>query len=201
LNFLCSEVRLEIDRGQIFVNLCGEGPGVSAMMGPIDEEIPHYSPEGVTLDNGINFGVFEMRAKRSNVPREQRCQELIGCTDHRFAAGKGSRWLQVAMNPNMGIEYYPDLFVLFQVLPLGSDKSLIKATCYSPPDLSAEEREMQAINLELLDEANGQDKVLVERIQRGVRSSGYEPGPLALAESSVYRFHEYLRERIPDPSP
>jgi phenylpropionate dioxygenase-like ring-hydroxylating dioxygenase large terminal subunit len=53
---------------------------------------------------------------------------------------------------------------------------------------------MQATNLALLDEVNGQDKVLVERIQRGVRSSGYEPGPLALVESSVYRFHEYLRE-------
>jgi phenylpropionate dioxygenase-like ring-hydroxylating dioxygenase large terminal subunit len=237
------EVRMEIYRGQIFVNLCGEGPGVAVMMGPIDEEIAHYSPEslevlgdprmemwecnwklawdnyqenyhipighpclhrmaiendeGFTLDNGINFGVFEMREKRSNVPRERRYQELIGCTDHRFVEGKRRRWLQVAMNPNMGIEYYPDVFVLFQVLPLGSDKSLIKTTCYSPPDLSAEEREMQTINLELLDEVNSQDKVLVERIQRGVRSSGYEPGPLALAESSVYRFHEYLRERVP----
>ena len=56
---------------------------------------------------------------------------------------------------------------------------------------------MQQINLALLDEVNDQDKEIVERIQRGVRSSGYRPGPLALEESAVYRFHEEIRERIP----
>jgi phenylpropionate dioxygenase-like ring-hydroxylating dioxygenase large terminal subunit len=97
----------------------------------------------------------------------------------------------------MGIEYYPDLFALFQVLPLGVDKSLIKISTYSPPNLSSEEREMQAINLALLDEVNEQDKTLVERIQSGVNTSGYQPGPLALEESAVYSFHQRVRELIP----
>ncbi len=237
------EVRMEIYRGHILVNLDGDGPAVSHMMGPIDGEVAAYSPEGyepigeptvqvwdcnwklawdnyqenyhipighpclhrmlvendegVTLDNGINFGVFEMKEKLSKVPRERRYQELIGCTDRRFSPDKARRWLQIAMNPNMGIEYYPEMFALFQVLPLGPEKSLIKLNCYSPPDLSDEEREMQGINLAILDEVNDQDKLLVERIQRGVRTSGYRPGPLALEESSVYRFHEYVRETIP----
>jgi phenylpropionate dioxygenase-like ring-hydroxylating dioxygenase large terminal subunit len=56
---------------------------------------------------------------------------------------------------------------------------------------------MQQINLTVLDEVNGQDKVLVERIQSGVRTSGYQPGPLALAESSVLEFHQRIRDRIP----
>jgi phenylpropionate dioxygenase-like ring-hydroxylating dioxygenase large terminal subunit len=56
---------------------------------------------------------------------------------------------------------------------------------------------MQAINLALLDEVNEQDKTLVERIQSGVNTSGYQPGPLALEESSVYSFHERVRELIP----
>ena len=95
-----------------------------------------------------------------------------------------------ALDPNIGMEYYPDLFSLFQVLPLAVDRTLIKLSCYSPPDMSEEEREMQQINLAILHEVNGQDKTLVERIQRGVRTSGYQPGPLGLAESSVFRFHE-----------
>lgn len=101
------------------------------------------------------------------------------------------------MDPGMGIEYYPDLFSLFQVLPLGVDKSLIKRACYSPPNMSAEEREMQEINMAILDEVNTQDKILVERIQSGVKTSGYQPGPLGLAESSVFQFHERVRARIP----
>ncbi|MBW2540716.1 MAG: aromatic ring-hydroxylating dioxygenase subunit alpha, partial [Deltaproteobacteria bacterium] len=153
--------------------------------------------EGLSLSNGMNFGVFEMREKPSSVARERRYQELVACTDHRFPEGKRRRWMQIAMGCNMGIEYYPDLFVLFQVLPLGADKTRIRLARYSPPNLSAEEREMQQINLALLDEVNGQDKEIVERIQRGVRSSGYRPGPLALEESAVYRFHEQIREKIP----
>ena len=105
--------------------------------------------------------------------------------------------MQLSLDPNMGIEYYPDLFSLFQVFPLAVDRTLIKLSCYSPPEMSQEEREMQRINLALLEEVNGQDKILVERIQSGVRTSGYQPGPLALAESSVYRFHERVRELIP----
>ena len=49
----------------------------------------------------------------------------------------------------------------------------------------------------LLHEVNEQDKTLVERIQRGVHTSGYRPGPLALEESSVYAFHERIRTLIP----
>ena len=140
---------------------------------------------------------IEMREKLSSVASERRYQELIACTDHRFPEGKRRRWLQIAMGCNMGIEYYPDMFALFQVLPLGTDKTLIKLARYSPPNLSAEEREMQQINLALLEEVNNQDKVIVERIQQGVRSAGYRPGPLALEEDAVYRFHEELREKIP----
>jgi phenylpropionate dioxygenase-like ring-hydroxylating dioxygenase large terminal subunit len=155
------------------------------------------SEKSAEFEHGINYGMFEMRDKPSKVGRERRYQELVGCTDHRFPEGSRRRWLQLGLDPNMGIEYYPDLFSLFQVLPLGVDKSMIKLACYSPADLSAEEREMQEINLAILEEVNGQDKRLCERIQSGVRTSGYRPGPLGVAESSIHRFHEGLRERIP----
>jgi phenylpropionate dioxygenase-like ring-hydroxylating dioxygenase large terminal subunit len=149
------------------------------------------------FSGGINYGYFEMRDKLSSVQHERRYQELIGCTDHRYPEGRRRKWLQIGMDPNMGIEYYPELFSLFQLLPMGVDKTLVRLSNYTPPGVSAEERELQEINVQLLHEVNDQDKVLVERIQCGVRSSGYEPGPLALAESSIHRFHERVRDLIP----
>jgi phenylpropionate dioxygenase-like ring-hydroxylating dioxygenase large terminal subunit len=237
------EVRMEIYRGHIFVNLRGDGPAVADMMGPLDEEIAVYSPEalvplrdpivetwecnwklawdnfeedyhipighpclhrmlvadegGGVLSSGIDWGYFAMREKPSKVPHERRYQEGIGCTDHRFPPGKGRRWLLIGMTPNTGIEYYPDVFAQLQFLPLGVDRSMVKMSLYSPPDMSREEREMQEINVRLLEEVNDQDRELCERIQRGVKTSGYQPGPLSLEESSVFRFHERLRELIP----
>ncbi len=237
------EVRMEIYRGHIFVNLCEDGPGVREMMGPIDDQVAVYAPEGyepmgdpvvavwecnwklawdnyqenyhipighpclhrllvetgegVTLDNGINTGVFALRDKPSSVARERRYQELMPSTDHRYPEGKRGRWLQISMSPNMGIEYYPDMFSLMQILPLGIARTQIRMMYHSPPNPSAEEREMQAIEIALLDEVNAEDKILVERIQRGVQSSGYEPGPLALEESGIHDFHALVRERLP----
>jgi len=155
------------------------------------------SGDGVEFSGGFNFGCFTVREKLSKVPHERRYQELVGCTDHRFPEGKRRRWLQLALDPNMGMEYYPDLFASFQILPLAVDKTLIKIATYSPPDLSPEEREMQDINVRLLDEVNAEDRTLVERIQRGIYTTGYEPGPLGLEESTVFTFHERIRELIP----
>ena len=56
---------------------------------------------------------------------------------------------------------------------------------------------MQVINVRLLDEVNAEDRTLVERIQRGIYTTGYEPGPLGLEESTVFTFHERIRELIP----
>jgi len=153
--------------------------------------------DGGDLDNGINWGCFEMREKSSSVPQERRYQEGLACTDHRYPEGKRGRWLQIGMDPGMGIEYYPDLFGLFQILPLGVNRTQIKMSAYSPPDMSAEEREIQAINLSLFDGVNAEDKFIVERIQSGAKTAGYQPGPLSMRESSVAHFHDRVRARIP----
>lgn len=152
---------------------------------------------GGELDNGINWGSFEMRDKPSTNPVERRYQEGIGCTDHRYPEGKRGRWMQIGMDPGMGIEYYPDIFGLFHVLPLGVNRTQIKSMVYSPPNMSAEEREIQSINLSLFDEVNAEDKFIVERIQAGAKTTGYQPGPLSLRESSLARFHDRIRAQLP----
>ena len=45
---------------------------------------------------------------------------------------------------------------------------------------------------------NAEDKWLCERVQRGLRSGSYHPGPLSGLESSMLEFHDLLRARIPE---
>jgi hypothetical protein len=45
---------------------------------------------------------------------------------------------------------------------------------------------------------NNEDKWLCERVQRGLASSSYQPGPLSSLERSMLEFHNLLRERIPE---
>ncbi|MFP6638839.1 MAG: aromatic ring-hydroxylating dioxygenase subunit alpha [Myxococcota bacterium] len=155
------------------------------------------SDEGAILPGGSSAGFFEMNPKPSRVEHERRYQEQVGCTDHRYPAAIRRKWLQLDFESNMGVEFYPALFVVFQVLPLAADESLIRMSLYSPPDLNTDEEEIRSIELKLLDEVNAEDKVLCERIQRGVGTHGYQPGPLSLEESGIHDFHERVRTYLP----
>jgi hypothetical protein len=43
-----------------------------------------------------------------------------------------------------------------------------------------------------------EDEFLCRRVQQGLASSSYEPGPLSTLESCMLEFHDLLRERIPE---
>ena len=47
-------------------------------------------------------------------------------------------------------------------------------------------------------QVNNEDKWLCERVQRGLASSSYTPGPLSHLERYMLEFHDLLRARIPE---
>ena len=155
------------------------------------------SQDGKELTGGGSAGFFEMNPRPSSVDHERRYQELVGCTDHRYPGDIQRRWLQLDFESNMGIEFYPSLFSVFQLLPLAADRTAVRTSLYMPSDLSADEEELRNIDLKILDEVNAEDKTICERIQRGVQTHAYEPGPLSEEESGIADFHQQVRELIP----
>jgi hypothetical protein len=47
-------------------------------------------------------------------------------------------------------------------------------------------------------QVNNEDKWLCQRVQRGLASGSYKPGPLSRLELYMHEFHNLLRERIPE---
>ena len=47
-------------------------------------------------------------------------------------------------------------------------------------------------------QVNNEDKWLCQRVQRGLASGSYRPGPLSKLEGCMHEFHDLLRERIPE---
>jgi phenylpropionate dioxygenase-like ring-hydroxylating dioxygenase large terminal subunit len=153
--------------------------------------------EGGELSTGIGFGTFRMKEKASTNVDEARYQALIHATDHRVDDPVKRCWMQVGMHMNMGIEFYGEVFWAFQLLPLGVDKTEVRFTGYTRKDMSEEERELLALNVKLNSTVNDQDKTLVERIQRGAKSNGYNPGPLSYIESTLALNHKRFKELFP----
>jgi phenylpropionate dioxygenase-like ring-hydroxylating dioxygenase large terminal subunit len=86
---------------------------------------------------------------------------------------------------------------VFQLIPLGHDKTMIRAAYYGHPDPTPEEAELRRLNIEINDSVNAEDSVLCERVQKGLQTHGYAPGPLSQLEVGIHYFHEMVRDLVP----
>ncbi len=145
----------------------------------------------------MSYGVFAIREQRSRVAREARYQELFPSTFARLPEKLHNRWVQFGLSGNLGIDLYPELLDIFQLVPLTPDRTLVRTAFYGHAEPSLEEAELRQLNLEINNAVNAEDKMLCERVQRGIATTGYRPGPLSSRESAVFRFHELVRALVP----
>jgi len=149
------------------------------------------------LRGGVSYGVFKLRSKPSSVEDERRYQELFHSAPRRVPEELAGKWVQFGLAPNLGIDLYPELLDVFQVVPLAPDRTQIRASFYGHRNPTPEDLELRRLNLRINGRVNDEDQLLCTRVQRGLRSRGYRPGPLSLQESAIFNFHQMLRKRIP----
>lgn len=85
-----------------------------------------------------------------------------------------------------------DHAVTFRMLPLGPDRTELRTTWLVPP--GGESDDLDRLTTVWL-ATNRQDTALVERVQRGVSSPAYRPGPYApVEEDGVVQFVDWYAE-------
>ena len=102
------------------------------------------------------------------------------------------------MLPNLGIDVFPDQMDFFQVLPRGAGKCMIRGQSFALPDERREMRIARYLSARINRQVQREDEFLCRRVQQGLASGSYEPGPLSRLENCMFEFHEVLRERIPE---
>lgn len=153
--------------------------------------------EGGALSSGIDYGVFTLKSKPSSVEIERRYQELFEYAQERLPEEIRGKWVQFGVAANLGLDFYPEMLDLFQLIPLSHDKTMIRAAFYGHQDPSPEEEELRRLNLQINNSVNDEDRTLCERVQRGLATHGYRPGPLSQLEVGIHHFHEMVRELVP----
>lgn len=149
------------------------------------------------LTSGVSYGVFELKEKPSSVDEERLYQEQIQFGNERLPDELNGKWVQFGLAPNLGIDLYPEMLDMFQLIPLAVDKTMVRASYYGHQNPTVEEIELRRLNLLINDPVNDEDKIICERVQKGLNTHGYRPGPLSLQESGISNFHEMMRELIP----
>ena len=157
---------------------------------------PDYEDQAMVP--GVARGSSWLRDKRSPRWSEGLYQSLIGRAVGHLPEDRRRVWRFYSALPNLGIDLYPDQMDFFQVLPASPGKCFIRSAVFGSPAASAEMRAVRFLSNRINASVNDEDKRLCERVQRGLASGSYTPGPLSKLEGNLLEFHELLRARIPE---
>ncbi|HEX4389301.1 MAG TPA: aromatic ring-hydroxylating dioxygenase subunit alpha [Steroidobacteraceae bacterium] len=166
-------------------------PGLNRMMTP-DYEDQRAVP-------GIARGISWMREAPSARWSERIYQKHIAEVSATYLPEPNQRsWRFYSCLPNLGIDIMPEQMDFFQVLPRGPGKALIRGAAFGRPDERREMRLIRWLGNRINMQVNREDRMLCERLQRGIADSAYRPGPLSQIETWMLEFHDLLRARIPE---
>lgn len=125
-------------------------------------------------------------------------QEMVGKVTEDLPQAHRRRWSFYSMLPNLGIDVFPDQMDFFQVLPRGPGKCTIRGCSFGLPDDRREMKIVRYLSARINRQVQREDEFLCRRVQEGLTSGSYEPGPLSRLENCMLEFHDLLREKIPE---
>jgi phenylpropionate dioxygenase-like ring-hydroxylating dioxygenase large terminal subunit len=108
------------------------------------------------------------------------------------------RWLYYKLWPNVAIDIYPDQVDFMHFVPVGPTETLIREVSYALPDTRREMKAARYLNWRINRRVNLEDTALIRRVQQGMGSSFYRPGPLGRSEVCLRSFARKLRRLIPE---
>jgi len=150
---------------------------------------------------GIARGISWMREAPSPRWSERVYQKHVAeVTAPHLPEAQRRSWRFYSCLPNLGIDIMPEQMDFFQVLPRGPGRCVIRGAAFGLPDERREMRLIRWLGNRINMQVNTEDRLLCERLQRGLRDSAYRPGPLSQIETWMLEFHDLLRARIPEVS-
>jgi phenylpropionate dioxygenase-like ring-hydroxylating dioxygenase large terminal subunit len=134
--------------------------------------------------------------KESANPSERAYQRLLPRVEH-LPETHQRKWLYYKMFPNVAFDIYPDQVDFMQFLPVSSTETVIREISYAVPDARREMKLARHLNWRINRRVNAEDTALIARVQLGMQSSSYRPGPLGTSEVCLRSFARKLRRLIP----
>ena len=136
-------------------------------------------------------------------PSERAYQRLLPVAEH-LPESHRRKWLYYKLFPNVAFDIYPDQVDFMQFLPVSATETVIREISYALPDAGREMKAARYLNWRINRRVNAEDTELIARVQEGMASPTYAPGPLGTSEVCLRSFAARLRRLVPEarqPSP
>ena len=114
-----------------------------------------------------------------------------------LSADKQMYWAYYRLWPNLAFDVYPDQMDFMQFIPISASKTIIREIPFALKD---DRREMQAaryLNWRINRQVNSEDTQLINWVQEGMETSGFNKGPLAESEVCLIDSINKIRKAIP----
>jgi carnitine monooxygenase subunit len=128
---------------------------------------------------------------------ERAYQKFLPRVDHLPEAAQ-RHWLYFKLWPNVAFDIYPDQVDFMQFIPVSPTQTIIREIAYALPDQRREMNAARYLNWRINRQVNAEDTALIARVQAGMGSSAYIPGPLGKSEVCLRGFAQKLRTLIPE---
>jgi phenylpropionate dioxygenase-like ring-hydroxylating dioxygenase large terminal subunit len=139
----------------------------------------------------------ELGEQPSDNPSERAYQKFLPAVDH-LPASHRRKWIYYKLFPNVAFDIYPDQVDFMQFLPVSATDTVIREISYALPDERREMRAARYLNWRINRRVNAEDTQLIARVQAGMQSASYVPGPLGTSEVCLRSFAQKLRRLIPE---
>ena len=147
--------------------------------------------------HGVSFSKSVIRERESHVWSERAYQRLASRAFADMPEEVRQTWVFGFMPVNIGFDVFPDSMDIFQILPKGPTKCVIRTPLFVRPDARREAKAMFYLANRINAQIGHEDKELCERVQAGLSSHNYQPGPLSDYEMPVKDMHARLRAACP----
>jgi phenylpropionate dioxygenase-like ring-hydroxylating dioxygenase large terminal subunit len=138
-----------------------------------------------------------LRDMPSSQPSERMYQAVLPRVPH-LPDDRQRLWVYFKMWPNVAFDIYPDQVDFMQMIPVSPTETLIREIAYAHPDGRREMRAARYLNWRINRRVSAEDKGLIERVQSGMGSRSFTPGPLGSGEVSLRSFARRMRQLIPE---
>jgi len=139
----------------------------------------------------------ELVEEPSANPSERAYQRCLPPVEH-LPPSHRRKWLYYKLFPNVAFDIYPDQVDFMQFLPVSATETVIREISYALPDGRREMKAARYLNWRINRRVNAEDTELIARVQAGMESPAYVPGPLGTSELCLRSFAARLRGLIPE---
>jgi carnitine monooxygenase subunit len=163
-------------------------PGLSRLFG---------QTYGVEAEQWVDKMWGYLRDTPSSHLSERMYQAVLPKSPH-LPENRQRLWTYFKLWPNVAFDIYPDQVDFMQMIPVSPTETLVREIAYAHPDERREMRAARYLNWRINRRVSLEDKALIERVQSGMGSRSYTPGPLGHNEVSLRSFARRMRELIPE---